>query len=165
MSEVTGGFWVPVAVAAAAALFVASLGGSMTDLGPWYQNLRKPSWQPPDWLFPPAWTTIFALTAASAVLAWRAAPSSTMREWIIGLFCLNGFLNILWSGLFFRLRRPDWALIEVAVLWLSIVVLIFVTGRVSRTAAWLLVPYLLWVSFASALNYAVAKLNGPFGAS
>jgi tryptophan-rich sensory protein len=70
---------------------------------------------------------------------------------------------MLWSALYFTLQRPDWALIEVAVLWLSIVALIIVCGRVSRLAGWLLVPYLLWVSFASVLNLAVVRLNGPFG--
>lgn len=154
---------IPIIVAAVSAIVVANLGGLLTDLGVWYQNLEKPSWQPPDWLFPPAWTVIFVLTAASAVLAWRAAPDTAGRAWIIGSFAVNGVLNVLWSGLFFALRRPDWALAAAMALWLSIVVLIVVTGRFSRTSAWLLSPYLAWVSFAIALNYAVVQLNGPFG--
>jgi translocator protein len=151
--------WKPVAFAAAIAAFVAVLGATATDLGPWYQSLAKPSWQPPDWLFGPAWTLIFALTAIAAVFAWNEAPDRPAREWIIAAFALNGFLNVLWSVLFFRLRRPDWALIEVVALWLSIVLLIAVAGRNSKTAGWLLAPYLAWVTFAGVLNLAVVRMN------
>ena len=82
---------------------------------------------------------------------------------MIGLFALNGFLNLLWSLLFFRLHRPDWSLIEVAALWLSIVGLIIFTARHSRFAGILLTPYLIWVSLASVLNFEIVRLNGPFG--
>ena len=108
------------------------------------------------------WTLIFALTAVSGVLAWRAAPNRTAREWIIILFALNGFLNILWSLLFFRLRRPDWALFEVVFLWLSILLPIVVLARFSKSASMLLLPYLAWVSFAAYLNFVVVRLNEPF---
>jgi benzodiazapine receptor len=162
MSEAAVG-WRPIAIAAAAALAVALLGGLMTDIGPWYRGLQKPSWQPPDWAFGPAWTVIYALAAISGVIAWRDANSQQQRETMLMLFALNAFLNVLWSLLFFRLRRPDWALFEVGLLWLSVLLLIVVLGRYSRTAALLLVPYLLWVSFASTLNWATVRLNGPFG--
>ncbi len=155
--------WKPIAIAALAALALAILGGLSTDIGPWYRALHKPPWQPPDWLFGPVWTTIYALSASAGVLAWRAAKEPPRREWIIGLFALNGFVNVLWSLLFFRLRRPDWALAEVGLLWLSIVLLIVVLGRWSKPAGWLLAPYLAWVSFASVLNYTVVSLNAPFG--
>ena len=127
-----GSFWKPVLIAASVAIFIGVLGGTLTDTGPWYQNLRKPSWQPPDWLFGPAWTVIFALATASAVYAWRNADSRSQREWVIALFALNGFLNVLWSTLFFALKRPDWALIEVAFLWLSILLPIIVFWRFAR---------------------------------
>ena len=123
-------------------------------------NLRKPPWQPPDWLFGPAWTLIFALTAAAGVLAWRYEPDRARRDWIVALFALNGFLNILWSLLFFRLRRPDWALFEVGFLWLSILALIVAIAPASRTGSWLLAPYLAWVAFAAIFNLAVVRLNG-----
>jgi benzodiazapine receptor len=155
--------WKPVLVAAAAAIAVAALGGTLTDIGPWYQNLKKPSWQPPDWLFGPAWTTIFALAVVSAVSAWRGARDRARREWIIGLFALNGFLNVLWSTLFFALRRPDWALLEVGFLWLAIALPMAVFWRISKTATLCLVPYLLWVTFAAYLNLTVVRLNAPFG--
>jgi tryptophan-rich sensory protein len=163
MSDGRSSRLLPVLVAAGAAILVASVGATMTDIGPWYQGLAKPSWQPPDWLFGPAWTLIFALAALSAVTAWRDAPDQASREWMVGLFAVNGVLNILWSALFFRLQRPDWALVEVAFLWLSVLALILVLRRYSRTAALLLVPYLAWVAFAAVLNLAVVRLNAPFG--
>jgi translocator protein len=155
-------FWKPVLVAAAVAISVAVLGGTLTDTGPWYQSLRKPSWQPPDWLFGPAWTLIFALATTSAVYAWRDAQNRVQRDWVIVLFALNGFLNVLWSTLFFALRRPDWALIEVAFLWASILLPMIVFWRFARAATFYLVPYLIWVSFAAFLNLTVVRLNGPF---
>jgi len=155
-------FWKPVLVAAAAAIGVAVLGGTLTDTGPWYQELRKPAWQPPDWLFGPAWTVIFALATASAVYAWRGAENRADRDWVIGLFTLYGFLNVLWSLLFFALRRPDWALVEVALLWLSILMPIVLFWRFARPASLCLFPYLMWVSFAAILNLTVVRLNAPF---
>ena len=157
------GKWRAIAVAAAAAVFVGALGSTVTDLGPWYQALQKPDWQPPGPAFGAIWTTIYALTAAAAVVTWRRAPKGAEREWLIGLFALNGFLNVLWSLLFFRVHRPDWSLIEVAFLWLSIVALIVFTSRHARLAGVLLTPYLIWVSIATVLNFEVVRLNGPFG--
>jgi translocator protein len=153
----------PVAVATVAAVCVAALGATITDLGPWFQGLEKPAWNPPDVVFPMGWTLIYALITVAGINAWRAAPTSAQSEWVISLFALNGFLNIMWSLIFFRLQRPDWAFIEVIFLWLSILALIIYCGRFSRSAAWLLVPYLAWVTFAGALNWAVVDLNGPFG--
>jgi tryptophan-rich sensory protein len=154
---------IPVTVATVAALCVAALGATVTDLGPWYQGLAKPDWNPPDVVFPIGWTVIYALITVSAITAWRAAHTSAQAEWVIGLFALNGFLNITWSLIFFRLQRPDWAFAEVILLWLSILALIIYCGRFSWRSALLLVPYLGWVSFAAALNWAVVDLNAPFG--
>jgi tryptophan-rich sensory protein len=151
-----------IAVAAAAAVFVGLLGGLSTDVGPWYRALNEPSWKPPDIWFGPAWTLIYACAAIAGVFGWRRASDKGTREWILVLFALNGFLNVLWSLLFFRLRRPDWALAEVGFLWLSILLLIVFLGRFSRPSAWWLAPYIVWVSFAATLNYAVVSLNGPF---
>lgn len=158
----TGRLWRPILAAAAAALAVAGLGALMTDLGPWYQNLQKPPWQPPDWLFGPVWTLIFGLAALSGVLLWRTNPGRGVLLWVIVLFGLNAVLNISWSVLFFRLHRPDWALLEGVLLWLSVAALMFVLAPHSRLASWLLAPYLLWVTFAGALNFTVVELNRPF---
>lgn len=152
----------PVLIAAGVAILIGTLGGTLTDIGPWYQNLRKPSWQPPDWLFGPAWTLIFALATVSAVHAWRNARDRSEREWVVGLFALNGFLNVLWSTLFFKFRHPDWALVEVVFLWLSILLPMIVFWRFSKAASLYLLPYLAWVSFAAFLNYTIVKLNAPF---
>ena len=150
-------------VAGLTALAVALLGIAATDIGPWYQALVKPSWQPPDWLFGPAWTLIYALAALAAATAWTAARDPAAQRRVIVLFGLNALLNMLWSQLFFGLHRPDWALVEVVFLWLSVLVLIIAMRPISPRASWLLVPYLAWVTFAGILNLAVVRLNPPFG--
>ena len=156
--------WQPAVIAAGAAIGVAVLGGLMTDLGPWYVNLKQPAWKPPDWAFGPIWTTIFALCATAGVIGWRRATTRAQREWLLMLFAANGFLNVLWSLLFFRLHRPDWSLLEVPVLWLSVLALMLLLSRFAKLAAWLLAPYLVWVAIAAALNWQTVQLNGPFGA-
>jgi tryptophan-rich sensory protein len=153
----------PFLAGGAAALVFASLGGAVTDLSPWYFDLAKPAWQPPDWLFGPAWTLIFALTAWSFGLAWSAAGDLRMRLRIGWLFAFNMFLNVFWSWLFFGQKRPDWALAEVVLLWASIAALVYVLRPVSRRAAAALLPYLAWVTFAALLNLEIVRLNAPFG--
>ncbi len=163
LSAVQPGRGRAIATAAGAAIVVAGLGGLASPIGPWYYGLTKPWFQPPDWLFGPAWTVIFALTALSGVWAWMANPP--LKRWavILALYTANGILNVLWSLLFFTLHRPDWALGEVPALWLSVLGLIVTIWPWSRRAAWALVPYLVWVAFAAVLNLAVDQLNGPFG--
>jgi tryptophan-rich sensory protein len=152
----------PFAAGVACAAAVAMAGGTMTEIGPWYESLAKPEWQPPGWAFGPAWTLIFAACAWSFAEAWAAARGRAARLTIMWLFAFNMLLNMAWSGLFFALRRPDWALIEVALLWLSIAALIVALRPISqRAAAWLL-PYLVWVTFAAALNFEIVRLNAPF---
>ncbi|UCE32037.1 MAG: tryptophan-rich sensory protein [Burkholderiales bacterium] len=156
--------WVAAAVAFGGAAAVAFVGSLLTDIGPWYQALQKPRWQPPDWLFGPVWTTIFACIALAALLAWRRTAAGSGRAWLLTAFAVNALLNVTWSLLFFALRRPDWALAEIGLLWVSIGVLVLLAGRRDRRAGWLLAPYLLWVGFAAALNAAIVRLNGPFAA-
>jgi tryptophan-rich sensory protein len=151
--------WTAIAVAAAAALLLAFAGGALTDVGAWYQGLRKPSWQPPNWVFAPVWTTIFVLAAWAAVAAWHLAPDSAARTLLVTLYVINGILNVAWSLLFFRMRRPDWALVEVALLWLSIVALIIAMAGYAPLSSLLLAPYLAWVSVASYLNRTIVRLN------
>jgi benzodiazapine receptor len=158
-----GPVWKPLLVAFLAAFSVSAVGGSLTDVGPWYQGLNKPSWQPPNWVFGPAWTTIFALAVLSAVSVWRTASSKAQRVWIISLFAVNACLNLLWTTLFFALKRPDLALAEVGFLWLAIALPMVVFWRLSKTASLCLLPYLLWVSFAAFLNFTIVRLNPPFG--
>ena len=151
-----------IVIAVAATVCVLGTGGALTEIGPWYHSLRSPPWRPPNWAFGPVWSVIGALTCAAAVVIWRASPTAAEKAVTIGLFAVNGGLNILWSLFFFKLRRPDWALIEVVLLWLSVLALIVDFYPRSPLAAALLVPYLVWVSIASVLNRAMVRLNGPF---
>src|SRR3984885_12326959 len=127
-------------------------------VGPWYAHLRKPSWNPPNWVFGPAWTVILALAAWSGVLAWTSETGNSGRFLILALFGTNIVLHMLWSPLFFALKRPDWALIEVPFLWLSIAAVMLGVGRYSTLAVWLLLPYLFWVTFAVILNLKIVQL-------
>ena len=152
-----------IAVAAISSLVVAAAGGLLTDIGPWYKSLRQPRWKPPDWAFGPIWTTIFIAAATAGVMAWARAPSAEQRYTLLALFALNGVLNIAWSWFYFRLHRPDWALAEWLLLWLSVMALIVAFAPYSSTSSWLLAPYLIWVSIAGYLNLTTIRLNGPFG--
>ncbi|MFZ8885424.1 MAG: TspO/MBR family protein [Steroidobacteraceae bacterium] len=157
-----GGRWVAPLVAASTAVLVALLGGLLTRLDGWYFALSKPAFQPPDWLFGPAWTIIFLLCVLAALDVWRRALRPDQRRLVLVLFAVNGVLNVAWSGLFFFLKRPDLALAEVAVLWLSVLSLVVTLGRHSRRAGLMLLPYLAWVGFAATLNLAIVRLNAPF---
>lgn len=143
---------------------MAGAGAFLTELSPWYYGLKRPSWQPPDWLFGPAWTVILALASLSLFFAMHHARDRQERLLVVGLFVANGVLNVLWSPLFFKWRRPDWALAEVPLLWLSILVPILVARPISSIASVLLLPYLAWVSFAAILNLTIVRLNWPFKA-
>ena len=152
----------PILIAAIIALMVAVMGATITAIGPWYHGLVQPRWAPADAAYGVAWTAVYAFTALAGVTGWLAMPRRAEREALLGLFALSGFLNILWSLLFFRFHRPDWALIEVVVLWLSVLALVLLIWRRSMTGAALLMPYLIWVTFAGYFDMAIVKLNGPF---
>lgn len=151
--------WLPVAVAAMATVLVAILGGLASDVGPWYRALNKPAFQPPDWLFGPVWFSIYLLSATAGVSAWRGASTRAERSRIVLLFSINAFLNVFWSFLFFRLQRPDLALIEVGFLWVSVLLLIVGLRPLSKRTTYYLLPYLVWVGFAAVLNGAIVRLN------
>jgi translocator protein len=155
---------IPIVVASILVVMVLAVGGWTTTVGTWYRDLRKPSWNPPNWVFGPAWTAILALAAWSGVSAWtEAVGDGPGRDVILALFGVNIVLHMLWSPLFFALKRPDWALVEVPLLWLSIAALMLTVGRYSSLAVGLLLPYLLWVTFAAFLNLTIVRLNRPFG--
>ena len=148
-----------VAVALAITAAVLGVGAVVTDVGPWYAGLNKPRWNPPNWAFGPAWTLILGLAAWAGILSWEHAGSSGDRARVLALFGVNIILHMLWSPLFFNLQRPDWALVEIPFLWLSILALIVGLAPLSALAAWLLLPYLLWVTFAGFLNLTIVRLN------
>jgi translocator protein len=149
----------PLIVCALIAVVVGIAGGLLTDTGPWYRALKVPAWKPPDWAFGPVWTTIFTLCVVAASLAWRDGDAS-QRQLLVVLFAINIVLNILWSGLFFWGRRPDLALYEVPLLWLSILALVIALWTINRAASLMLLPYLAWVSVATLLNLSIVRLNG-----
>lgn len=149
----------PIFIAAGVALLLGLAGGLLTDVGPWYRALRKPRLNPPNWLFGPAWTIILGLAAWSAVLAWEAASTPAEQRLVAALFAANALFHLLWSPLFFRLKRPDLALIEVTFLWASLVALAVALAPISRMASLLIWPYLAWVSFAAWLNWRIVRLN------
>ncbi|MBU3725572.1 MAG: tryptophan-rich sensory protein [Burkholderiaceae bacterium] len=151
-----------IAVAVAWVSIVSVIGQRLTDLGPWYQALKQPPWKPPDWAFGVIWTSVFVLIVTAAVIAWRRTRGPSERRTILVLFAINSVLHIVWSGLFFMLKRPDWSMIELVFLWLSIVAIIAYFWRISRVASLLLLPYITWVTIAGFLNYANVQLNGPF---
>lgn len=136
---------------------VSVLGARATlpALAEWYPALEKPPWTPPGWVFGPVWTLLYPLVAVAGWLAWR---EGRCRLGML-LFFLQLALNAAWPWLFFGQRRPDLALVAIVALWLAILGTIVAFWRVSRGAALLLVPYLAWVGFASALNHAIWKLN------
>ena len=136
---------------------VAALAGTQFGPGPWYVALQKPNWTPPNWLFAPVWTVLYVAIAVAGWSVWRSKSIAVAKP--IVLWTLQLILNGLWSWLFFGLRRPDIALIDIIALLITICCFIAKTHKVSRTAAWLFVPYALWVSFASVLNFAIWRLN------
>jgi translocator protein len=152
-----------MAIAATGFVVTAAGGALVTQLGPWYYSLKKPSWQPPDWLFGPAWSLIFLCMACAFVLAYSNTTTLAQKVTLIAVFALNGGLNTLWSFLFFGLRRPDWAMIEVFPFMASIVLMMVATAPYDARAPWFFVPYLVWVAFATVLNAAIVRRNAPFG--
>ena len=155
----------PIIIAVIVGVIVGGLGGALTDVGTWYKNLKKPWFNPPNWLFAPAWTLIYILCGVAAVQAWNATTSDSQRTMFLALWGFNAVVNVLWSYLFFTAKRPDWALMEVAVLWLSILSLVVFFATYAVPQALLLLPYLGWVTFAAFLNFSLVRMNQPFGLS
>lgn len=157
-----GEFYWALGGATIGAIVVAIAGGILTVTGEWYHRLNFPGWKPPDWAFGPIWTAILIMAVVATAYAWDAAPDSGTRHIILMALIINAGLNIFWNALFFAMKRPDLALAEVVLLWLSILALVLLFAQVSTRAAILMVPYLIWVGIASALNLAIVRLNPPF---
>lgn len=140
------------------ACVVVASSGAIFKPGAWYEGLAKPWWRPPNWLFPPAWTLLYCLIAASGWLVWRKAGFAGAAL-PLAVYGLQLLLNAMWSGVFFGLRRMDLAFVNVVALWLSILALIVLFAPIDSLSAWLLVPYFAWVSFAALLNFTVWRMN------
>lgn len=148
--------WIAIIVFIGLNLAAAS-SGSLFKPGPWYSLLRKPSWTPPNFAFPIVWGLLFALNAWAGWLVWETA--GTTSPLAFGLYVGSLFLNAGWSYLFFGRRRMDLALIDVSLLWLSLVAIIVVFLGLRPLAAFLVAPYLGWVTIAALLNYRMVQMN------
>ena len=132
---------------------------TMPAIDSWYATLARPDFAPPNWIFAPVWTTLYVLMGVAAFLVWQKGLSKKEIKVALTIFGVQLVLNTLWSIIFFGLQSPLWAFIEIVFLWIAIVATIVAFARVSKLAAWLLVPYILWVSFAGYLNFMIFWLN------
>jgi len=138
--------------------FAASVTGVFVSTNGWYAGLTKPSWNPPSWIFGPAWTLLYVLMAIAAWLVWREGGWKNQSV-PLGLFLLQWVLNALWTPLFFGLHRSGLAFAEILLLWLVLAATLWSFWQVRKAAGVLLVPYLAWVTFALVLNFAIWRLN------
>lgn len=138
--------------------FLPALSAVVVKTGGWYQEINKPVWNPPPWIFGPVWTMLYILIGLAGYFAWTRGPRATRRV-AFAVYGAQLFLNALWTPLFFGLHRIGWALADLLLLWLLVLLCIGLFSRRSRLAAGLLIPYFLWVSFAGALNTAILLLN------
>lgn len=152
------------------AIVVSELAGIIGSIftGPsipgWYAGIAKPALNPPAWVFGPVWTTLFALMGISAFIIWKKGLERRDVKIALGIFIGQLVLNTLWSIIFFGLHSPGGAFVELIVLWLAILATIISFAKISKPAAWLLLPYILWVSFAGYLNFSIWQLNsGDYG--
>ncbi|MBX9684141.1 MAG: tryptophan-rich sensory protein [Hyphomicrobium sp.] len=139
-----------------ALVFIAAGSGAVFQTGPWYEALNKPSWTPPNWLFPVAWTVLYVMIAIAGWLVWKAGGgfSAAIAIWGVGLV-----LNALWSYIMFGRHDISLALVDVTGLWLATAAFIVAAWGLDHRAAYLFMPYLVWVTFAAALNFEVWRLN------
>lgn len=142
----------PLAVGAVAGMFTSSA------IPGWYATLNQPSFNPPNWVFAPVWTSLYLLMGISFYLIWQL-PASKQHNRAMGVFLFQLALNFAWSFLFFYFKQIGWALVDIILLWLSIATMLYVFYKLKPWAAWINIPYILWVSFATALNTAYFWLN------
>jgi tryptophan-rich sensory protein len=142
-------------------LLVGATSGFFTVTGveSWYQTIQKPSWNPPNWIFGPVWSTLYVMMGVALFLVWKEDTSEELKKIAFTLFAIQLGLNFFWSFIFFNQQQPGWALVEIVAMWVFILLTIFAFAQVNKTAAWLLVPYISWVSFATILNYTIWQLN------
>ena len=152
---------VSLVVAVAIPLVVGGLGGIATAsaIPTWYQGLNKPAWNPPGWVFGPVWTLLYILMGVAAWLVWRQGWDNPQVQVALAIFGVQLLLNLFWSLIFFGLHSPGWAVLEIVVLWGFILATTIQFYRLEPVAGLLLVPYQLWVTFATVLNATVWQLN------
>ncbi len=147
-----------LAVSVTLPLLAGFIGSYFTtpNIAGWYTELNKPAFNPPNWVFAPAWTTLYILMGVSLFLVWKSTKEKISA---IVVFGIQFLLNITWSILFFGMQSPELALVNIVLLWIAIIFTIILFGKISKVAAYLLLPYILWVSFAGYLNYTIWILN------
>jgi len=156
--------WQKLAISICVPLLAGVIGSVFTApaITSWYASLNKPSFNPPNWVFAPVWTLLYVLMGIALFLVWnkknKGKGMPVARKGIV-IFAIQLFLNALWSLAFFGMHSPKAGLVVIALLWIAIIANIILFRKVSRTAALLLVPYILWVSFAAALNLAIMIIN------
>jgi len=151
------GSWLQLAGWIGCGFIFATIGGAARP-GAWYRGIKKPAWNPPDWVFAPVWSVLFILMGVAAWMVWSRRGDQSVTLPLL-LFGVQLTLNSLWSWLFFGFHRMDLALIEVVVFWLSILATAVTFHQVRPLAGQLFIPYLLWVAFAAYLNYTLWRLN------
>ncbi len=153
--------WGKLGVCVAAPLLLGALGAVFTrqSVGTWYRALERPAFTPPSWLFGPVWTALYLMMGVAAFLVWRRGWAARSVRVALALFVIQLALNGAWSPVFFGLRSPAGGLVVIAFLWVAIVLTLVRFRAVSALAAWLLVPYLLWTTFATVLNASICALN------
>ena len=125
----------------------------------WYAQLNKPWFNPPNWLFSPVWTSLYIMMGIALWLVWKSDAPQILKRRAIYLFAAQLVLNFFWSLIFFNLHQIGWALVEIVAMWGMILLSIVAFAKINKAAAWLLVPYISWVSFATILNYSIWQLN------
>ena len=141
---------------------IAGITGALftqTGEGSWYRSIAKPEWNPPGWVFGPVWTTLYILMGVAFYLIWKSDTPSTQKRPAMLLWLTQLVFNFFWTIIFFNLHQIGWALAEIIVLWMLILGTIFAFARINKVAAWLLVPYISWVSFATLLTGTIWMLN------
>jgi translocator protein len=144
---------VPLAVGSVSGLFTVS------EISGWYQTINKPSWNPPSWIFAPVWTTLYIMMGIALYLVWTAEVKPAMKKTAIAFFVIQLVFNFFWSFIFFKQHQIGLAFVEIFVMFVFILMTIFSFARINKAAAWLLVPYISWVSFATILTYTIWQLN------
>jgi len=144
---------IPLLVGAVAGMFTSS------GVNGWYALANKPWFNPPNWIFAPVWTALYIMMGIAFFLIWKSGADKNIKQTAMALFVVQLTINFFWSFIFFKLQQPGWAFAEIIVMWVMILLTIIWFGKISKAAAWLLVPYICWVSFASVLNYSIWKLN------
>jgi translocator protein len=153
--------WIKFIVSILGVFVIASLGSFFTSssVNEWYLTINKPTFNPPNWVFGPVWTILYLMIGISLYLVWSTNVKERIKKKAYFAFGIQLFLNFLWGFLFFGMQEIGFALINILLLVVAISFNIFYAGKISKTSGWLLVPYLLWVSFATILNLAIWSLN------